>query len=220
MYYDLIASLPYLPHFEQASHLPITPLRLKQRLARLQPEHSDQIQRAESLVRWRPTQVLDVTDESIVDDYERLMKSTLDTKLRDYIVFRLDQQTLLAALRRKYDGLRLPAGDRTWGVGPRVQSIRRHWDAPDFGLLHLYPWLPGADELMAAGDARGLERLLMGLAWHWLSRCAECNMFGFESVFSYVFKWQLLRAWLACDADRARLRFTQLVDQVTNVERR
>lgn len=27
-YYDLIASLPHLPHFEQAEWLPITPLRL------------------------------------------------------------------------------------------------------------------------------------------------------------------------------------------------
>jgi hypothetical protein len=220
MYYDLIASLPQLPHFERASNLPISPLRLKQRLARLEPEHRDQLERAEPLVRWRPARLLDMTDEKVAADYARLMKSTLDHPLRDYIAFRMDQQTLLAALRRKCEGLPSPEGNRTWGVGPQVHVIRRRWDTPDFGLLHLYPWLPRARELMAAGDARGLERLLAGLAWSWLSKCAERNMFGFESVFSYVFKWQILRAWLACDADRARLRFTQLVDQVTHVERK
>jgi len=218
MYYDLIASLPQLPHFEQASHLPITPLRLKQRLARLQPEHRHQLERAEPLVRWRSTRWLDITDQKMVADYTRLMKSNLDAPLRDYIAFRMDQQTLLAALRRKRDGLRLPEGNAPWGMGPRVDSIGRHWDLPDFGLLHLYPWLPQARELLAAGDARGLERLLTGLAWRWLSKCAERNMFGFESVFSYIFKWQILRAWLACDADRAKIRFAQLVDRVTHVE--
>jgi hypothetical protein len=100
-----------------------------------------------------------------------------------------------------------------------VHFIRRHWDTPDFGLQPLYPWLPEARELMTAGDARGLERLLMGLAWRWLTQCAERNMFGFESVFSYVFKWDILQAWLVCDADRAKNRFAELVDEVTHVER-
>jgi hypothetical protein len=162
--------------------------------------------------------LLGVTDKKIADEYARLMKSTLDPKLHDYIVFRMDLQTLLAALRRRHAGLCLPEGKSTWGVGSQVQSIRRHWEAADFGLLHLYPWLPQARELMLAGDARGLSRLLEGLAWTWLSQCAERNLFSFESVFSYVFKWQIIRAWLTCDADRAQFRFAQLVDQVTHVE--
>jgi hypothetical protein len=58
----------------------------------------------------------------------------------------------------------------------------------------------------------------MDVTWRWLGRCGERNMFGFEAVFSYVFKWDILQAWLVRDADKAKARFTKLVDQVTHVE--
>jgi hypothetical protein len=218
MYYDLIASLPHLPHFELVQHLPITQLRLRQRLGRLRPAHADQLQRALPLVRWRPEGVLGRTDAETAAEFGKLMHSELETPLREYVAFRMDQRTLVAALRRKQDGLGLPEGTNSWGVGPRVQHIRRHWDAPDFLLAHVYPWLPQAWELLTAADARGLERLLMNVAWQWLTRCAERDMFGFEAVISFVFKWDMLQAWLACDADQARIRFTELIDQVTYVE--
>ncbi len=47
MYYDLVASLPHLPHFERAERLPITRLRLDQRLRLLKPAHADQLARAQ-----------------------------------------------------------------------------------------------------------------------------------------------------------------------------
>ncbi len=58
----------------------------------------------------------------------------------------------------------------------------------------------------------------MDVAWRWLDRCAEQNTFSFEAVFSYVFKWDMLRAWLACDADKGKTRFKDLIDKVTHVE--
>ena len=218
MYYDLITSLPLLPHFEHAEHLPVTPLRLKQRLRLLAPPHADQLDRAQSLVRWRPDRLLGRSDVALVAEYSALKGLPLALPLREYVAFRMDQQTLLAALRRKRQGLGLPDGGVPWGVGPWVDYVREHWDEPDFHLAHLYPWLPQARDLSEAGDARGLERLLMDVAWRWLSRCAERNMFGFEAVFSYVFKWDILQAWLVCDADRGKTRFTDLIDKVTHVE--
>jgi hypothetical protein len=71
---------------------------------------------------------------------------------------------------------------------------------------------------LAVGDARGLERLLMGVAWRRLEHCAEHGMFAFAAVFAYVFKWDMLQAWLACDADQGKSRFRDLVDKVTHVE--
>ena len=68
------------------------------------------------------------------------------------------------------------------------------------------------------GDARGLERLLMDVAWRRLSRHAEQNTFSFEAVFAYFFKWDILQAWLSCDADQGKTRFRDLVDKVTHVE--
>lgn len=218
MYYDLITSLPYLPHFQQMKRLPITQLRLRQRLGRLKPEHAEQLQRVLPLVRWRPERVLGRTDEATAVEFPKLMQSELEPPLSEYVAFRMEQQTLLAALRRKRDGLGLPEGINSWGVGPRAGQIRRQWDAPDFSLEHVYPWLPQARELLASGDALGLERLLMNVAWQWLTRCAEPEMFGFAAVISFVFKWDMLQAWLASDADQARIRFTKLIDQVTHVE--
>jgi len=217
MYYDLIASLPQLPYFERAERLPITPLRLGQRLSRLRPEHADQLNRARPLVRWRTERLTAHTDSSLSAAFSKLMDSQLDAPLRDYIAFRMTQQTLLAALRRKRGRLELPDGANSWGVGPRVHHIRKHWDAPHFGLEHLYPWLPRASEQLASGDAIGLERLLIDLNWRWLTRCAEPSMFGFEAVMAFVFKWDMLQAWLACDPERAKIRFTELIDKVTHV---
>ncbi len=218
MYYDLVASLPHLPHFERAERLPITRLRLLQRLRLLTPEHADQLARAQSLVRWRPDRLLGNTDATQAADYAALMASPLERPLREYVARRMDQQTLLAALRRKEDDGGRPVGTTPWGVGPWVHHVQRHWDEPDFRLALLHPWLPQARGLLAAGDARGLERLLMDVAWRWLDRCAEQNMFSFEAVFSYFFKWDILQAWLACDADKGKTRFRDLIDKVTHVE--
>jgi hypothetical protein len=130
----------------------------------------------------------------------------------------MTQQTLLAALRRKRDELGLPEDSSAWGVGPHVHHIRRHWELPYFGLERVYPWLPQAAERLSAGDAMGLERLLLDLNWRWLTRCAEQSMFGFQAVVAFVFKWDMLQAWLECDPNEAKVRFTELIDQVTHVE--
>jgi hypothetical protein len=218
MYYDLIASLPQLPHPERASQLPITPLRLQQRLSRLRPEHAEQLNQVRELVRWRPKRMTTEGDAALVAAYMRLLESPLEATLRDYVAFRLTQQTLLAALRRKRDGLEPPAASAMKGIELHVYRIRTHWDEPGFGLEHLYPWLSQAHQRVMAGDAIGLERLMMDLNWRWLTRRAEPNMFGFEAVCAFVLKWDLLQACLACDAGRARIRFRELINQVTHHE--
>ena len=77
MYYDLVASLPYLPHFERAERLPITRLRLDQRLRLLKPAHADQLARAQSLVRWRPERLLGTTDAARIKQYAALSTAHL-----------------------------------------------------------------------------------------------------------------------------------------------
>jgi hypothetical protein len=218
MYYDLIASLPQLPHFERAEQLPITPLRLEQRLSRLRPEHAEQLNQARALVRWRPERMTTVGDAAQVSAYMKLMESPLEVSLRDYVDFRLMQQTLLAALRHKRDGSEPLEASALRGIGPHVYRIRTHWDEPGFGLEHLYPWLLPAHERLMAGDALGLERQLMDLNWRWLTRRAEPNMFGFTAVCAFAFKWDLLQAYLAGDARLATIRFRKLIDKVTHYE--
>jgi hypothetical protein len=218
MYYDLVASLPYLPHFERAERLPITRLRLDERLRLLTPAHGDQLARAQSLVRWRPDRLRGTSDAAQARECAALLASPLERSLGQYVAFRMDQRMLVAALRWKLEGRASPDGHAIWGVGPWGRYVQMHWDEPDFHLAHVVPWLPQARELLTAGDARGLERLLMDVAWRWLNRCAEQNMFSFEAVFSYFFKWDILQAWLACDAEKGKTRFRELIDKVTHVE--
>lgn len=218
MYYDLVASLPHLPYFERADRLPITPLRLEQRLRLLKPAHAEQLALARSLVRWRPDRLHGKTDAEQVAEYDALMTLPMERALSQYVEFRMDQQTLVAALRRKREGEEAPEASVRWGTGPWVRHVRKHWDEPDFRMAMLHPWLPQARDFLAAGDAQALERLLMASAWRRLERHAERNTFSFEAVFAYVFKWDMLRAWLACDANKAKTRFRELIEQVTHAE--
>lgn len=218
MYYDLIASLPHLPHFEQAQWLPITPLRLNQRLRLLNPEHAEQLARTRPVVLWRPERLLMRSDAALVNEYTALMDAPMESALREYVAFRMDQQTILAALRMKRERQPLPEEGTPWGVGPKVHHIRKYWDEPDLHLAFVSPWIAPARDLLAAGDARGLERMLMDVAWRRLDRCDERGMFSFEAVFAYVFKWDILQAWLAADAEQATVRFRELIDKVTHVE--
>ena len=218
MYYDLIASLPHLPHFATADRLPITPLRLQRRLGRLRPEHMDQLDLVRPLVRWRATQLLTDTDATFVAAFKRLNEPELNPALREFVTFRMSQQTLIAALRRKLHKVGPPENKADWGAGPHVHLLRKNWNAPYFGLEYRFPWLPEAAERLTAEDAVGLEQLLIELNWGWLTRCAEKDMFGFQAVVAFVLKWDMLRAWLEGNAQRARIRFTELVDKVTHVE--
>ncbi|MCC9641862.1 DUF2764 domain-containing protein [Rhodopirellula sp. JC740] len=215
MYYDLICSLPHLPDFEKAQWLPISPLRLRQRLNRLSPSHAEQLDHARSLIGWREQRLLG--DQDRIATLPGLIDEKLDTPLHDYIEFRMTQKSLLAALRWKHDGQDLSDEPHRWGIGPRAHHIRKHWGLSCFGLEHVFPWLPMVSERLSSGDAIGLERMLVRLNWQWLTRCAEQSMFGFQAVMAYVFKWDMLQAWLACDPSRAKARFTELIDKVTHV---
>lgn len=217
MYYALISSLPRLPYFEKAERLPITPLKLRQRLASLRPPHAAQLKLAWPIVTWRPALLLGRGDADVMHDAEHVLQAPLDDDLRAYVALRLEQQTLIAALRMKSDGRSLPAGTARWGIGACVDAIRRRWDEPDFGLEHIHTWLPNARELLSGHDAIGLERLLMGITWRRLSQYAERDMFSFSAVFAYVFQWDILQAWLAHDAESAQHRFRELIDKVTHV---
>ena len=158
MYYDLIASLPYLPHFERAEWLPITRLRLEQRLRLLRPSHADQLARAQVLVSWRLDRLPFRSDTAQANQYASLMASPLERTLREYVAFRMDQQTLVAALRRRRDGLAPAEGAAAWGVGPWVLHVQMHWDEPDFRLGHLFRWLPQASSVGMRNRTRSVSR--------------------------------------------------------------
>jgi hypothetical protein len=219
-YYTLVTSLPPLPHFERAERLPITPERLVQRLRMLEAGDADQLGRGRALIGWRPERPISKTDEEMARQYRRMMAQPIHPALDEFIRFRMDQQTVLAALRRKRGKEGLPSGGQSWGAGRWVRWIEGHWDDPDFRFGSVVPWVPEARGYLDAGEAVPLERLMMNVAWQRLNRIADRDLFGFEAVMAYVFKWDMLKNWLAQDAETGKKEFQKLIEEVMHGENR
>ena len=60
-----------------------------------------------------------------------------------------------------------------------------------------------------------LEQLLMGQSWKKLGQIADARPFGFEQVFAFTYKWDILHRWLFYDGEKARERFEELISEVT-----
>ena len=207
-YYALVASLPALPHFTRAERLPLSRRRLDERLRMLAPEDHAELTRAESLTEWQ-RHPQERTNEEIEARYLDIAAQTSNAALLEFVEFRMDQRTVMAALRRRrrrlgYEGI-------FWGVGRWTRRIESHWNEPALGLGHIYPWIPEARDCLESGRALDLERLLMDQVWRRLSKVADEHPFGFETVFAFVFRWDISSRWLAYDADVAARRFRGLV---------
>lgn len=211
-YYQLVASLPALPYFRRARLLPISRRRVEERLAYLHEDDLAELTQAEGLVSWH-RQPVTRTSEEIVEMYDELMATTRNRALRSIIEFRMNMRSVIVALRLRRLGRRAPVG--RWGVGPYTRMIESRWVEPEFGLVAVFPWIPKVQELLDSGDAMGLEGLLMDQSWRQLSRVADRRPFGFEQVFAFVFKWDILHRWLSYDAEKARESFEKLILEVT-----
>lgn len=213
-YYTLVSSLPRLPHFERAEWLPLSRKQIDQRLSMLTPEHALQLRFAEALVQWQ-RQPITRTSAQVVDTYKRLLPHFTHPALREFVEYRMSQRTVLVALRRRRRGLGPPAADEAWGVGPWLKRIPGAWDRPDLGLGGILHWVENAAKLLEAGDALGLERVLMDAVWTCLGRIAERSSFGFEPVIAFLFRWDILQRWLSYDAEAGKTRFQELISEVT-----
>lgn len=212
-YHTILGSLPHLPYFERAERLPISRLKLEQRFTLLDPADAQALARAENLASWQMTLAKPRTDAALVARYRETLATTPQPALRDYLEFRLGLQTLVAALRLRQAGLPAP----TEGLGPWLPTIQRRWNDPDFGLARVHRWLPEVRGYLERQETLALERRLMAEVWQWLSRLAESRPFGFEAVVAYVFRWDILRVWLARDPAAARTRFQALIKEVADV---
>lgn len=207
-YYQLVASLPRLVHFEVAERLAPSPQRLAERLALLEPQDARDLALAQSIVAWQahPTGRSEV--EAIALVYA-VLPQILNQNLVEFVAFRLELRTLMAALRRRRRGESAPQG--RWGVSPRTGWIERHWSEPHFGLAHAVPWIVQARELLERGEAASLEKHLMNQTWVRLARTAERHPFAFEEVFAYYFRWDIVQRHLTYDPTVAGARFRSLV---------
>jgi hypothetical protein len=216
-YYTIVASLPHLPYFADAERLPLSRLRLEQRLRMLDADESRQIYQAEFLAGWRlPAGKLG--GGNIAKHYKTALQSISQPVLREFVEYRLDIQTIVAALRLRQAGRDPGQYPGTWGIGRLVKHIEAHWDAADFRLGTVYPWVNEASSYLAAADAMALDRLLMDTVWRKLSRLGDMRPFGFEAITAFVFKWDILQAWLQRDAFAAKQRFQTLIEEIKHAQ--
>jgi len=216
-YYTVVASLPHLPYFADVERLPLTRLRLEQRLRMLEAGEAQQILQAEFLAGWRlPAGKLG--GGNIAAQYQTALRGISQPVLREFVDYRLDLQTVVAALRIRQAGRDPKQQPGAWGVGRWVKPIEEHWDAADFRLGTVYPWIQEAGSYLAATDAVALDRLLMDIVWRKLSRLGDVSPFGFGAITAFVFKWDILQAWLQRDAGAAKQRFQLLIEEIKHVQ--
>jgi len=212
-YYQLVASLPALPDFRQTRLLPLSRRRLEERLSLLHVEDLEELMGAERLISWH-RQPVSRTTEEIVAMYDEVVAHNRTRELRNVVDFRMNMRTVMVALRLRRQGKAAPSG--RWGTGPYTRIIESRWAEAEFGLGAVFPWISEAQAFLDQGDAMELEKLMMGQSWKKLSQISDAHPFGFEQVFAFAYKWDILHRWLSYDAEMARDRFEALLLEVTS----
>jgi hypothetical protein len=203
--------LPYPGDLFTAKETPCSRYKLDDRLRMLTAEDATLLQDIEALLQWSH-QPIARTDGEVVALARALAPSLRNDTLRSVVDHRMNQRTLVAALRRRKRGDDAPPANVPWGYSRWLDHIARHWREPAFGLTREFPWLPEANRLLDAEDSVALERVLLGANWAWLGQASMGHDFDFEAVVIYVLRWNVIDRWTSYSGDAARDRFHTLVD--------
>lgn len=210
-YVTLMASLPYHGRLFGARQTPLSRFQLNKRLAWLEPDHAATLSSIESLLRWGRNLLLE-TDAGFLQKAREVLDNLDNELLADIVNNRLENRTLIAALRKRALGHPVPADNESWGHGRWLRVMQNHWAEPDLGLGHVYPWVVDAERLLRRGDTLGLERLFMDMSWRYLARYGAGHYFDFEAVAVYVLRWDLIDRWTRYNDEEAQQRIVGLAD--------
>lgn len=210
-YVMLMTSLPHLGTPFRRDRTPMSRTRLDRRLALLHPDDHATLAAVERLVQWEAIEQ-DRDDAAMLEEAR-----ALDTALRaaglidlaETLTCRLRMRALVAALRWRHLGQDGP-GTEAWATGPFAR-LAEAWDQPDLGQRHRFSWAEEAAHLLDAGDAPGLERLLLDAAWRDLDRRVPRHAFDFTAVVLYVLRWDITDRWTRMSSEKAAARFDRLV---------
>jgi hypothetical protein len=205
-YYTLIGSLPALPRsFEDAERVPISWLKLDERLKMLEPHDAQVIHEMGEFLVWE-RQPLEQTDEEIVRRYEQFLNEVDNRFAQKVIGNVLAIRTVLAGLRCRRLQLAAPCG-----VAPIAAQIARNWNHPDFRLGGRFPWIAAVEKQLNSDAPFDLERQRIDIAWRQVKRLADQHFFTFEAVVLYLARWELVSRWTQRDAEVGQKKFEQLV---------
>ena len=208
-YTTLLASLPHLPVPGARTQLPITRLKLKNRLKWLTPEDRDRLHTLDIALHWVHLPI-DLSDAQMIERASTALEAVDSDFLRVIILERLEMRTFAAALRRRVRNEPLPR-DQPWGIGRFVKHIENHFSDPSFGLEHLYPWIAQASKHLQANEPMALENLMIMESWKRLDRVDDRHGFGFDAVALYVMRWEILHRYIHRQTEKALTHFDSLV---------
>ena len=205
-YYTLIGSLPALPRsFEEAERVPISRLKLNERLKMLEPHDAAVVESICDFLVWE-RQPLERTDAEIMRHYEKFMDEVDNRFARELIGDTMTMRTVLAGLRCRRLQLEPPVG-----VAPIAAQIARNWNHPNFRLAAQFPWIAEVEKQLNGASPFDLERMRIEFAWRRVKRLAEEHLFTFEAVVLYLMRWELVYRWTQRSAEVGQKRFEQLV---------
>jgi hypothetical protein len=208
-YYMLISSLPALPTRFDVDRLPITLERLQARLRMLEPKDAEEIGRMLGVLRWSG-QFVEARDTAVVRRYGELMQEITNSLVREVLAAGMNMRMIVVALRRRRQGL----GPPTVGFGQWFEHLRHHFNQPDFGLGHIFPWLIPFSQLLEDGEVLTLYRRVLGETWAYVRKCTQdYDTFSFEAVVAYIARWDIIRHWQQLQPERGRAVFEALVTE-------
>ncbi len=204
-YYMLVTSLPHMSRTFDVEQVPISRIRLQQRLAMLGEHDKNVVEQVQSFLLW-DRQHPERTDEEVRREYDRLMTAITNQLVRDIIGHRMDVRTITSGLRRRRLGLAPPSA-----VGKYVEPIRQNWEHPDFRLAREHPWIPLVRRHLEAHNPIEAERQLLLATWNRWVKLADEFHFSFETILLYLARWEIVDRWTRRNDSLGRQRFETLL---------
>ena len=215
-YVELLSSLPHLHDPFRHTRPPISAVQLKKRFRMLLPHDQQLMSRLWDNILWSSIP-LATADSELVTRVERLLQDIDDPQLQNWLRWRMDVRTVLAALRLRQGGQNAPPAKICWGLGSLPLLITRNWHQPGFGLLGRFPWLAEAEQLLSDRESLALEQCVLQQVWNYYERCQSEQSTGFAAVFLYVSRWDICDRWSSYDHQRGLKRFDHLVEESLQV---
>lgn len=206
-YHWFISSLPHMPRSFDVEHVPISGIRLQERLRMLGDDDKNTVEQVQRFLLWDRQQP-ERTDEDVQMEYDRLMSSVSNPLVRDIITYRMDVRTITSALRRRRLGFGPPTA-----VGQYVDHIRKHWNHSDFRLQREHPWISGVREALNASKPLSVERQLLNATWDRWVKLSDGFYFSFETILLYLARWEIVDRWTRLDESAGRQKFENLLAQ-------
>jgi hypothetical protein len=205
-YYTLIGSLPTLPRrFDQADRVPISRLKLRERLKMLDPQDATVVSELSEFLVWE-RQSLERTDEEFHHQYAHFEKTLQNSIALAMIRQIVSVGSIIAGLRRRRLQRDAPAGQT-----PIHKQMARHWEHPDFRLGVQFPWISEMDEILNSEQPFDVEHKKFDINWGYAKRLSDQYFFSFESVLLYLFRWEMVDRWTRRDAKIGQIAFEKLV---------